>query len=167
MAFHIQSVSQLALQARRRARAQGRWGASPWLPSPQTERWKQVCLCVNTAMMLLETQQAAIPLLGRSPRGLILDFVHVEQGGGRDQQCRWHSVKEKKKGRRKKTNYSCVSSSWYTNERLLRGDALLTILCKADNVIKKMSQVNFYCLPLAKILRSHRSQSLVCAIGIC
>lgn len=106
MAFHIQSVSQLALQARRRARAQGRWGASPWLPSPQTERWKQVCLCVNTAMMLLETQQAAIPLLGRSPRGHILDFVHVERRGGggrgRDQQCRWHSVKEKKKRKKEK-----------------------------------------------------------------
>lgn len=107
MAFHIQSVSQLALQARRRARAQGRWGASPWLPSPQTERWKQVCLCVNTAMMLLETQQAAIPLLGHSPRGLILDFVHVEQGGGvartAVQVAFSQRKKKKEEGKKKKT----------------------------------------------------------------
>lgn len=132
MAFHIQSVSQLALQARRRARAQGRWGvwgASPWPPSPQTERWKQVCLCVNTAMMLLETQQAAITLLGRSPRGLILDFAHVEQGGETSSAGGIQSKKKKEGGKKKN---SCVSSSWYTNERLLRGDALLTILCKAD-----------------------------------
>lgn len=57
-------------------------------------------------MMLLETQQAAIPLLGRSPRGLILDFVHVEQGwrgGG----CETSSAggiqsKKKKKGKKEK-----------------------------------------------------------------
>lgn len=73
MALHIQSVnllSKLASALGHRGGGGGReeggsrgWG-SPWLPSPRTEKWKQVCLCVNTAMMLLETQQAAITLLG-------------------------------------------------------------------------------------------------------
>lgn len=66
-----QAVSQLALQARVRARAWRRGGAEdgdfpPWLPSPLTERWKQVCLCGNAAVMLLDTQQAAGTLLGVS-----------------------------------------------------------------------------------------------------
>lgn len=43
-------------------------GTSPWLPSPQTERWKQVCPCGNAAVMLLDTQQAAVTLLGRLPQ---------------------------------------------------------------------------------------------------
>lgn len=44
--------------------------ARAWMPpSPQTERWKQVCLCGNAAVMLLDTQQAAVPLLVQSPWG--------------------------------------------------------------------------------------------------
>lgn len=86
MAFHIQSVNLLSKLASALGHGggvrgrEGGEGGSPWLPSSRTERWKQVCLCVNTAMMLLETQQAAKTLLGCSPPGLILDFAHVERG---------------------------------------------------------------------------------------
>lgn len=53
-------------------------GTSPWLPSPQTERWKQVCLCGNAAVMLLDTQQAAVTLLGRLPQRP--EFRHHQNG---------------------------------------------------------------------------------------
>lgn len=66
------TVSQLALQARVRAKGMeggdGSVGASLWLRSPQKEEWKQVCLCGNAALMLLDTQQAAVTLLQRLPR---------------------------------------------------------------------------------------------------
>lgn len=169
MAFHIQSVSQVALQARRRARAQGRWGGVGGFPlAPFTtdrEMEASVSVCQHSNDVTGDTASSnnpAGPFATRPHFGLCSCGT-----GGRDQQCRWHSVKEKKEEGKKNNNNSCVSSSWYTNERLLRGDALLTILCKADDVIKKMSKVNFYCFPVAKVLRSHRSQSLVCAIGIC
>lgn len=80
-----QSVSQLALQARVRATAWrrrgggGGMGTSPWRPSPQTERWKQVCLCGNAAVMLLDTQQAAVTLLGRLPQRPGFDITKMEQ----------------------------------------------------------------------------------------
>lgn len=77
MAFHSQSVNLLSKLASALGHRGG--GASPWLPSPQTERWKQVCLCGNAAMMLLETQQAAITLLGCLPQGLILDFAQMDE----------------------------------------------------------------------------------------
>lgn len=54
-------------------------GTSPWRPSPQTERWKQVCLCGNAAVMLLDTQQAAVTLLGRLPQRPSLDTTKMEQ----------------------------------------------------------------------------------------
>lgn len=73
-----QSVSQLALQARERARAWRRrrrgcgggrgGGPPPGSLSPQTERWKQVRPCGNAAVMSLETQQAAVTLLERLPQ---------------------------------------------------------------------------------------------------
>lgn len=78
-----QWVSQLALQARVRARAWRKegMGTSPWRPSPQTKKWKQVCLCGNAAVMLLDTQQAAVTLPGRFPQrpglGIINKELHV------------------------------------------------------------------------------------------
>lgn len=53
-------------------------------------------------MMLLETQQAAITLLGRLPRGLILDFAHVEQGGVTSSAGGIQSKKKRKKEKKNK-----------------------------------------------------------------
>lgn len=110
MAFHIQSVNLLSKLASALGHGggvrgrEGGEGGSPWLPSSRTERWKQVCLCVNTAMMLLETQQAAKTLLGCSPPGLILDFAHVERGAG-EGGCSSSAggIQSKRKRRKKKT----------------------------------------------------------------
>lgn len=77
-----QSVSQLALQARVRARAWrrgGGWGLPPGSHPHRQERWKQVCLCGNAAVMLLDTQQAAITLLGRLPQRPSLDITEMGQ----------------------------------------------------------------------------------------
>lgn len=83
-----QSVSQLALQARVRARAWRRrrrgaglrgWGHPPGSHPHRQERWKQVCLCGNAAVMLLDTQQAAVTLLGRfATEDPGLDIIEME-----------------------------------------------------------------------------------------
>lgn len=59
------TVSQLALQARKRARAWRKEGVSPF---PETERWKQVGPWKNAVVSFLETQQAATTLLGSLPQ---------------------------------------------------------------------------------------------------
>lgn len=88
-------------------------GTSPWLPSPQTERWKQVCLCGNAAVMLLDTQQAAVTLLGRLPQRPGLD--HHQNGAAcyginKEDASSASGIQSEDKKKRKKENNQCEKS---------------------------------------------------------
>lgn len=78
MAFQSQTVNLLSKLACALGHGGGA-GSSPWCPSPQTERWKQVCLCGNAAVMLLDTQQAAVTLLGQLTQRPSLGTTEMEQ----------------------------------------------------------------------------------------
>lgn len=77
-----QSVSQLALQARVRARAWRRGevgdGDFPLAPIPTDREMEASVWCGNAAVMLLDTQQAAVTLLGLLPQRPSLDITGME-----------------------------------------------------------------------------------------
>lgn len=141
MAFHIQSVSQLALQARRRARAQGRWGRVGGFPlAPFTtdrEMEASVSVCQHSHDVTGDTASSnnpAGPFATRPHFGL----CSCGPGAGPAVQVAFRQRKKKKKeGKKNPKQFLCEQLIINYNGRLLRGDALLTFLCKANNVMKK------------------------------